>query len=149
MKPMPSARELAKSITPRFGRLVSPSRECRLRSMSDMGHKRTNPPRAKLPRCPLLSESGQKSANLICPLSAKSGLMHCNMIGANRKTANAAVSPKSNQVLWSGSMPSIILPAVPITPSFRPTRAGDSRAPEGPTNLCWKPARRGRLPRKR
>jgi hypothetical protein len=34
------------------------------------GSKATNPPRAKLPRCPLLSESGQKLAKLICPLSA-------------------------------------------------------------------------------
>jgi hypothetical protein len=33
-----------------------------------------------------------------CPLSAKSGLMHCSMIDAKRKTANAAVSPKSDQV---------------------------------------------------
>src|SRR5450756_3216559 len=46
--------------------------------MSHMGQKATNPPRAKLPRCPLLSESGQKLAKLICPLSAKSGLMHCS-----------------------------------------------------------------------
>jgi len=37
---------------------------------SALGHKRTNPPRAKLPRCPLLSKSGQKSAKLVCPLSA-------------------------------------------------------------------------------
>jgi hypothetical protein len=33
-----------------------------------------------------------------CPLSAKSRLMHCNMIDAKRKTASAAVSPKSDQV---------------------------------------------------
>ena len=46
--------------------------------MSQLGQKATSPLGAKLPRCPLLSESGQKPAKLICPLSAKSGLMHCN-----------------------------------------------------------------------
>jgi hypothetical protein len=41
-------------------------------------------------------ENGLKSDITPCPKSATTGLMHCNMIGANRKTANAAVSPKSN-----------------------------------------------------
>jgi hypothetical protein len=43
-------------------------------------------------------ESGHLRAQLKCPLSAKSRLMHRNMISAKRKTANAAVSPKSEQV---------------------------------------------------
>jgi hypothetical protein len=46
-----------------------------------MGQKATSPLGAKLP---LLSESGQKPAKLICPLSAKSG--------------QTIVGPKSNDV---------------------------------------------------
>ena len=36
--------------------------------------------------------------NTFATISAKSELMHRNMIGAKRKTAFAAVSPKSNQM---------------------------------------------------
>src|ERR1035437_8159990 len=45
------------------------------------GSKADNPSAAKIDRCPLWSKSGQTRAELDCPLSATSGLMHCNLIG--------------------------------------------------------------------
>jgi len=40
--------------------------------MSQLGQKATNRSRAKLHPCPLLSESGQKPDERICPLGARS-----------------------------------------------------------------------------
>jgi hypothetical protein len=58
--------------------------------MTALGHKRTNHPEDKPRRCPLLSKSGQKPAKLICTLSAKSGLLRCNMIGETLNRARQA-----------------------------------------------------------
>src|ERR1035437_5568633 len=61
------------------------------------GSKANKPSRAEIFLCPLWSKSGQTRVRLDCPLSAKSGLMHCNMISAKKKDRLATVSPKSDQ----------------------------------------------------
>src|SRR5664280_3324633 len=43
------------------------------------------PSRAKIEFCPLWSKSGQTRLRFECPLSAKSRLMHCNMIGTKAR----------------------------------------------------------------
>ena len=53
-----------------------------------LGHKRTNHPRPNSTNVRCYSNSGQTRVRQDCPLSAKSGLMHCNMITAKRKTAS-------------------------------------------------------------
>jgi hypothetical protein len=42
------------------------------------GSKADKPSRAKIHRCPLLSESGQTRVRSDCPLCANTGLMHCS-----------------------------------------------------------------------
>src|SRR5450759_3051023 len=57
-----------------------------------VGSFATEPFRAKIHLCPLWSKSGQTWAQLDCPLSAKSGLMHRSKQHLYSITSSAATS---------------------------------------------------------